>query len=433
MLLDFSLEDFKSYRKASLPLGALTVLIGANAAGKSNAIEALRFLSWLAQGQKLGAISYAVNTADKVVRGRISDLCRAGSNNFTLRCSINETRYCNLKISIGIRDDELHVVAERMSGLGDTVPLYDLDQPSKGVGTDARVAYNNFAKGGNKPHLTVSDQLAVFTQLDSPASFQPTHKHSQIEIPKAVKTYQEVLGGILFLDPVPARMRDYSFATDKRLKGDGENLSSVLFSLWRTGEMRAHILAFIQSLPEQDIEELKFLKGPRGEVMVQLVETFGTAPKAYDAPLLSDGTLRVLAIAAAMLSADEGSLVVIEEIDNGVHPSRASHLLEQIDSVARQRKLRVLLTTHNPALLDALPTRALSDVVFCYRDKQGGDSKLIRLADVPDSPELFAKGTLGQLVTTGALERFVKHRPSATARRRSAMRWLQSVTEDDTL
>lgn len=53
MLTSFSLRDFKSFREASLPLGPLTVLIGANAAGKSNAIEALRLLSWLAQGQKL--------------------------------------------------------------------------------------------------------------------------------------------------------------------------------------------------------------------------------------------------------------------------------------------------------------------------------------------------------------------------------------------
>jgi len=85
--------------------------------------------------------------------------------------------------------------------------------------------------------------------------------------------------------------------------------------------------------------------------------------------LLSDGTLRVLAIsqrdealcaiAAAMLSATEGSLVVIEEIDNGVHPNRAKHLLASIRDIAEQRKLRVLLSTHNPALMDALPDAKL--------------------------------------------------------------------------
>ncbi|MFQ3612438.1 MAG: AAA family ATPase, partial [Cyanobacteriota bacterium] len=53
ILSEFTLENFKSYRTGRLPLGPLTILIGANASGKSNALEGLRFLSWLAQGQKL--------------------------------------------------------------------------------------------------------------------------------------------------------------------------------------------------------------------------------------------------------------------------------------------------------------------------------------------------------------------------------------------
>jgi len=139
-----------------------------------------------------------------------------------------------------------------------------------------------------------------------------------------------------------------------------------------------------------------------------LTETFGAQTRDYDASLLSDGTLRVLSIAAAMLSAPEDSLVVIEEIDNGVHPSRARHLLKNIRDIAERRHLRVLLSTHNPALLDALPDSALPDVVFCYREPKDGSSRLLRLQDAPDYPELIAQGSLGALVTSGALERFVK-------------------------
>lgn len=436
MLNSFELQDFKSYGEARLPLGALTVLIGANASGKSNAIEALRLLSWLAQGRKLGSIKFEVNEGDQVVRGRVDDLCRQGQDAFKLGCTVAGTKWSQLFMRIACRDGELHITGERLSSPQEYVPLYDLDQPSKGVSTDAGVAYNNFARGGNKPHITVSDQMAVFTQLDSPASFQPAHKQAQDEIPKVSRLYQQLLANILFLDPVPARMRDYSFENERRLSGDGANLSSVLFALWGPDEKQAEppysqqrqdILAFIRSLPEQDIAQLDFLRGPRGEVMVRLVETFGGAPKAYDAPLLSDGTLRVLAIAAAMLSAAEGSLVVIEEIDNGVHPSRARHLLGRINTIAQRRQLRVLLSTHNPALLDALPPSALNDVVFCYRDPQSGASRLVRLADVPDVPELLVQGTLGHLMTSGALERFVKHHPGPEARKAQAMAWLQDL------
>jgi predicted ATPase len=456
MLTSFHLKNFKSFKQdAVLPLGSLTVLIGANAAGKSNALEGLRMLSWLAQGNKLSSIQHAVNQADKVVRGRVPDIFNKGENRFSLGCTMDEIpEGAALTMELELRADDLHIVAERM-GAGNGVPLYDMDQASKGNSTEAGVAYNNYAKGGNKPHIPVSDQMAVFAQLDSPASFHANHKKAQQHIPKVCKRYQEVLSSVLFLDPVPAKMRDFSFLADKRLGGDGANLSSVLFRLWYGGDEaemnhmleqthpnsdlfssddppdlsaeRQEILSFIQSLPEQDIQGLSFLKGPRNDVMVQLVESFGGVPREYESALLSDGTLRVLAIAAAMLSAPEGSLVVIEEIDNGVHPSRARHLLERIQTVAERRKLRVLLSTHNPAMLDALPDKAVPDVVFCYRDPVLGDSRLVRLGSLPDAPELLIQDTLGHLMTTGALERFVKTHQGPEARKAKAQAWLATL------
>ncbi len=458
MLTSFHLKNFKSFKQDTvLPLASLTVMIGANAAGKSNALEGLRLLSWLAQGNKLSAIQHAVNQADKVVRGRVPDIFQKGETKFSLGCSMDAILGANeLDMELELRGDDLHIVAERM-GSGIDIPLYDMDQASKGHSTEARVAYDNFSRGGNKPHIPVSDQMAVFAQLDSPASFHANHKSAQQTIPRACKQYQDVLSNILFLDPVPAKMRDFSFLADKRLGGDGANLSSVLFRLWYGGgsaefnhlmeEMknnkrvdiqtdvqipdltaeRQEILSFIQSLPEQDIQGLSFLKGPRNDVMVQLVESFGGVRREYESALLSDGTLRVLAIAAAMLSAPEGSLVVIEEIDNGVHPSRARHLLERIQTVAEQRKLRVLLSTHNPAMLDALPDKAVPDVVFCYRDPVLGDSRLVRLGSLPDAPELLLQDTLGHLMTTGALERFVKTHQGPEARKAKAQAWLMTL------
>lgn len=454
MLTSFRLQNFKSFHaEAELPLnGPLTVLIGANAAGKSNALEALRLLSWLAQGNKLSAIQHALSQKDQVVRGRVSDIFRRAQLRFSVGCSLAAPDAPeNLRIVLELRTDELHIVEERM-GTSVGLPLYEMDQPAKGHGTEAGVAYNNFSRGGNKPHLLVSDQMAVFTQLDSPASFHANHKRAQQTIPQACRVYQTVLGNVLFLDPVPGKMRDFSFLADKQLVGDGANISTVLHRTWYGEDpmtwspmhermangaamlppatvlaQRAELLSFIQSLPEQDIQGLAFLEGPRNDVMVQLVESFGGVEQKYEAALLSDGTLRVLAIAAAMLSAPEGSLVVIEEIDNGVHPSRARHLLERIQFVAERRKLRVLLSTHNPAMLDALPDSAIPDVVFCYRDPASGDSRMIRLGSLPDAPELLVQDSLGHLMTSGALERFVKQHPGPDEKKTRALAWLAAM------
>jgi predicted ATPase len=430
MLTEFTLANFKSYKTSRLPLGALTVLIGANAAGKSNAIEALRFLSWLAQGQKLTTIQYAVNNADRIIRGRVDDLSYQGESNFTIGCHLDLTEWNQLDITLNVRDGELHISKERIIGLTEKMPLYDLDQPSQGIGTDVAVSYNNFKPGPNKPRVTCSDQMAIFVQLDTPARFDEKYVTSQKVIPETVREYQRVLQNILFLDPVPAKMREYSFKSDKRLQEDGTNLSSVLFRLWHNQpDNQKTILNLIQSLPEQAIEGLDFIFGPRDEVMVRLVETFGNKPRHCEAALLSDGTLRVLAITAAMLSATEGSLVVIEEIDNGVHPNRAKHLLTSIRDIAERRHLRVLLSTHNPALMDALPDAALGDVVFCYRDPQQGDSRLVRLGDIYEFPSLISQDSLGQLVTAGVVDRFVKSPHTPDERKQQAMAWLSRLQE----
>ncbi len=442
MLTAITLENFKSYRQARLLLAPLTVLIGANASGKSNAIEAMHMLSWLAQGQKLSAIQFAVQNGDQVVRGTVDDLPFEDSSWFGLGAETDQVEWNHLSMRIEQRADELHISLEKLTHPGANVPLYELDQPSTDRSTDCGVTYNNFARGGKKPHLTCSDQQAIFTQLTSPATFDSAHKKSRERIPPIVKALEQWLSEMLFLDPVPARMREYAFPNERTLQGDGRNLSAVLYHLWggdrdkskETAQgreepyrsQRQAILSFIQSLPEQDIARLSFLEEPRGGVMVQLTETFGGHEREVNASLLSDGTLRVLAIAAALLSAPEGSLVVIEEIDNGVHLSRARHLLNNIRTLAEQRRLHVLLSTHNPALLDALPDAALPDVLFCYRDPQEGDSRVVRLQDVPDYPELIAQDSLGGLVTSGVLERFVKQ-PRSLDRQARALDWLETM------
>lgn len=427
------LENFKSYREARLPLAPLTVLIGANASGKSNALEGLRLLSWLAQGRKLSAIQYTVQSEERVVRGTIDNLAHERGTTFGFGAETSAEQWNTLSLRFERRSDGLHIIHEELTHAGSKVSLYLLDQPSKGRNTDVGVAYNNFSRGRNKPHVTCNDQTAILTQLTSPSAFEAAHSDSRKLIPTATRQLERWLAAMLFLDPVPARMRQYSFPSDNTLRGDGENISAILYSLWGTdaeartepyATQRNAILSFIQSLPEQDISGIGFHQEPRGGVMVKLTETFGGRTRDYDASLLSDGTLRVLSIAAAMLSAPEDSLVVIEEIDNGVHPSRARHLLKNIREIAERRRIRVLLSTHNPALLDALPDSALPDVVFCYRDREDGSSRLLRLCDAPDYPELIAQDSLGGLVTSGALERFVKQ-PSATDRQARAEAWLE--------
>ena len=368
ILTEFTLTHFKSYRQARLPLGPLTVLIGANASGKSNAIEALRFMQWMAQKQ--------IDIHQNILRPDSWRLDVRGSKETWL----SDNHPCRLSCYFN-NDSEYRYIVEIKKGN---------DSP-------------------NSIFLTFEDDTTARFN-DSPSSL-------------------EILRNLLFIDTIPSAMREYSSKSEQYLFSDGSNLSSVLYHLCQIPSQKQILLDFIQSLPEQLISDIGFIETPRNEVMLTLTETFGHRQQQIDITLLSDGTLRVLTIAAALLSAPEGSPIVIEEIDNGVHPSRAKHLLTRIREIANQRNLRVLLSTHNPALMDALPDEALPDVVFCYRDPQEGDSRLIRLQDLDDYPGLILQGPLGQLVTTGIVDRFVKSPTPPHIRKDKALQWLTQLRE----
>ena len=428
MLKSILIENFKSYKKQILPLAPLTLMIGANASGKSNALEAFRFLSWLSQGQKLTVLKHRVDDSEQVLRGQLKDLGYLDSTEFTLGCQTDDEDWNDYQVSICIREQELHICQEQILGKTKTVPLYQIKQAATGLNSDVLVAYNNFLSGQHKPTITCTDQIAILTQLETPAVF--SHAKSRDVIPKTVKRFQKLLENTLFLDPVPSLMRGDSFP-EKKLMGDCSNLSGVLYTLWQEEKIRPIIVTFIKSLPEQDVLNIEFYEDRRKKVALELVESFGGNDRKWSVELLSDGTLRVLAIAAALLSAPEGSTVVIEEVDNGVHPSRAKQLLQTMRQQAQQRNINLLLTTHNPALMDALPDEALGDVVFCYRDAQQGDSRLVRLSDLDDYAGLVTQGPLGELVTQGVVDRFVKNPVSAEQKKQNALDWLAQLQQEE--
>jgi len=431
MLKSIQLENFKSYQKQVLPLAPLTLMIGANASGKSNALEAIRFLSWLSEGQKLSVLKFQIDDSEQVVRGQVKDLCAPFKDSFTLSCITDDHEWNQFEVTIEVREGELHISDERIIQKEEKIPLYWVKEGSSGLNNDIRVAYNNFARGGRKPEITCNDQIAVMCQLVSAAMFESGHRKTQQKIPQKTALFQNLLSNMLFLDPVPSKMRSDSLP-DKKLRSDCANLSGVLYRLWQDPDNQQKIISFIQSLPEQDVKTLSFFEPNRkGEVSFELVETFGGTERKCSVELLSDGTLRVLAIAVALLASPEGATVVIEEVDNGVHPSRAKQLLTSMRELAEQRNIRLLLSTHNPALMDALPDEALGDVVFCYRDPLQGDSRLIRLADLEDYPGLILQGPLGELVTQGVVDRFVKSPITAEEKKQNAMDWLARMQGDD--
>ena len=443
-MYSFSLKNFKSYENATLKLDNVTVLVGANASGKSNLIEALQLTAWIAQGRRLSDLAFAAEKQELNLRGTLENLLLDPQKPVEFVCDTfgynrvknNPPKPVLLTLSLSLEHTDNHLLLNEeqlqlfylhsdteQSRASDTI-LYRTEGRVDG-GSDLAVAYNNFKKGKN-PQILCNDQQAVFTQLQTPARFGNGHEKASEVIPYYASYVQNNLLRSLFLDPHPARMRGYAFPT-KRLQSDGANVSGVLHEICKDPQQKQVLLGFVQQLPEQQIRDIDFLRGPRGEAMVALEETFGEVHEKREAAILSDGTLRVLTIAAALLSVEEGSLVVIEEIDNGVHPSRSEQLLASIQTLAEAKNLRVLVTTHNPALLDALPSKMVPNVVFCFRDPQTGQSRLVKMEEIQDYSSLIAQGPLGALLTRRLIDKFVKHPKSDEDRRQQNKTLIDSL------
>lgn len=107
--------------------------------------------------------------------------------------------------------------------------------------------------------------------------------------------------------------------------------------------------------------------------------------------------------------------------------TRAGKLIKGVKQIAELRKLRVLLTSHNPALLNALPDESLGDVLCCYRDLDEGDSRIVQLKNMDRYTELVAQGLLGNLMTQGILGRFLKDKTTDDERKDNALSWLDNL------
>ena len=94
-------------------------------------------------------------------------------------------------------------------------------------------------------------------------------------------------------------------------------------------------LSVIKDLPENDIKEISFVKTTLNDVILVEKEENGNSFANVDAARLSDGTLRSIAVLAAVMSEPEYSIVAIEELDNGIHPSRAKNLMNALTKIAR--------------------------------------------------------------------------------------------------
>jgi predicted ATPase len=411
MLKQLILENWKSFRYAELPLDPLTVLIGTNASGKSNVVEALEFLQRIARGENIEA-ALAGNKTLPSIRGGVEWATKNGENEFTLKVLVADRHSkADYLYTITLQTiPTIHSLTEKITIYQDDHEYFPIEFGLSGEKFSARSSLLNRSNFYGLPLYFIESNF--LSEPSEKESYQSNYfKKNSVNIINNI--ILPTIENILVLNLIPYKMRDYSRLSEI-LESDGSNIAGVLAALdsEQKAEVESTLSAYIKNLPEGDIKRV--FAEPVGrlktDAMLYCEEEWKPGEMTLiDAKTMSDGTLRFIAIITALLTRPEGSQLVIEEIDNGLHPSRAELLVRILREIGSKRKIDILLTTHNPALLDALGPEIVPFVVVAHRDFETGESKLTLLEDIDNFSKLFASYSLGDMTTKGAIERSLSH------------------------
>lgn len=411
VIKSFLFENFKSFEKAELYLEDFTTLIGTNASGKSNAIEGIKILSELASGLDITTVLDGSRNTQAPIRGGSKSCCRFRQSKFRLGCVVDlDDKYdlvydIKIKVSNRVYVEEEGLYKVTNDGYNEErIKIFKTKSVKEDSG-DIKVEYNNGTRGRN-PDITCIRRASILAQMQTKMSREePVYKENGEYIDLVIDN----LKNIIVLNPIPAEMRDYCRKNDIEIRSNCENISAILAEVCSDKNNRERLLKAVRDLPEVEISDIEFVDTKLGDVTFALREKYGSYSTSVDARMLSDGTLRTMAMLAVALLVPEHSMIVIEEIDNGIHPGKIKRMIQYLSEISRERKIDMIITTHNATLLNQYDKDKLLGTTIVYRDKEKATSNFIAFIDIEDYASLLTSGGLGDALIHEELINAIKN------------------------
>jgi predicted ATPase len=402
MLGSIAIKGFKSVVEEEIQLGRMNVFIGANGSGKSVVLEAVGVLG--------AAVDGRVDDASLKRRGVRPGVPALYKNAFA--------------------EDDIPRVITFNARSSDSAPIvYDvsLDNPIEQGGAPWRFTHELLAMGeGGRARKYVSrgprgaklwgprGRTQSFTPRDTTRSVSDT-PNPLGEPPASVRDFLAQLRNYSIYDPQTPVLRGLVSEEGplnplglgggrlaealREVQAEKEavrSLATSFFSLigWAksitTGSPKPTLVAPSVAQPGMIVQFVdRFMREGRNKL------------SAYDA---SEGALYVLFALVLLHHPRAPRILAIENIDHALHPRLARKLVEFIAAHASARDRQVLLTTHNPLVLDALDLRDNNVRLFTVdRDKHG--HTLIRRLPFTDALEKAQNSglPLSQMWTRGLI------------------------------
>lgn len=409
MLERLRLTDFKSFVDEEVELAPLTLLVGANASGKSNFLDALQFLQYtrfeMSFAEVLDGEEGARADRWPGLRGGSREAARVGTSVFAIESTWRGPfpDYAEEFLSNVAADsmEVTHRIACR------TVPEPKLEAESLGRG---RSEGNLFRSGD----IDTDDIEMVWSSMPPSTSFVSRDMSvlwtilmgnndgsPSAEALEHAEILSEALARIETISIATKQMRGYGRRTAS-LGEDGSNISGVLARLCDDPEEKRTLVDWLAEICAPELVDLDFIEVRElGDVMAVLIEKGG---RRITARSLSDGTLRFLGMLIALRTAPPGSMILIEDIEADLHPTRIRLLIEYLEAVTRERNIQIIATTHSPVVLEWLSAEALRSAIVFGRIPENEGTVMRRLGDLPHFGEIVKRKGIDELFTTGWLE-----------------------------
>jgi predicted ATPase len=395
------LNGYKSIAFCDVELQPLTILVGRNASGKSNFVDALAFLR--------DAMSTSVTDAARLHGGSDALLHRGSLSPRMEFCIDSEfpsfTGRCHAAYSVAFRIGKHRPIAVSRERLR----IKEL-QSNRECGFDVRngkIKWMGLEDFGHGRYARTNGQAK-----------RPGNQSSAREYPHLFDSFRpdRLLLGVIGSQPFidfgdrinasgfynfhPEAMRPLG-KTDAipHLARDGNNLARAIEGLRELDEKSiARIAAYLQVITS-DVEAFKVVRIDDYEtIRFRLRRDGNKKPLTFNAASMSDGTLRALAALVAAFQIRipmEPGIVAIEEPETALHPAAMRALVDALDEATSRNQ--ILLTTHSAELLDGRDISADQVLVVRYRNGQTQITPVDRASSDIVQKELYTLGDLQRM------------------------------------
>ncbi|MBX9707603.1 MAG: AAA family ATPase [Caulobacteraceae bacterium] len=351
----------------------LLILIGVNGAGKSSILQALSFVRYFAAGTP-GQFFNDRHWFPRQVRSQFS---RSASIRF------------DLAFDTGTGEILWQFTWSLASGTSQKESVWYWDR--KKIGPELVLTYRDHSLSSPE-----SDEVN-FTGLKLPGSMlsiidlKRLDRGSDALVP--LKEWSEGINSLELLSP--SAMRQGDRGSPVNIGNRGERLSGFLASLDAT--QKGQIVERLA--PFYPLRDINTTRKRAGWVDMRISERYdmGDVSTAH----ISDGFLRLLALAAIPEFQDKTGMVLLDEVEDGIEP----HILPDIiKSVSHDSRMQLVMTSHSPLLVNFFET---DEVTLVARNTEGSTitAPLSELPTVKAGREYFGGGEIWAMMDAETIKK----------------------------